>query len=385
MQVLRRSNPKLRSVTAQLFEARTLDEQVAYERLRPSLWTAFDRWLVGQPLTMALTGVPRPRMRLIEGRSPGGIAAYLQEKLERVLPELPTRGILRHLRQRLGRLSTHTTTVSRLLERHPGVYSHFVLLDQQDWLASHDPAGLEEEWRLLLGNSRPGTRDLMRSASPEIDFIPAAVRAATPAGPRGHVRIDVAGGVRLNPSGTDAPQAYQRWHAGIYDWARWSFLFGRGELARFGTNPRRILELVCGTGANLVRLAITFPAAEIVGLDGSGEMLLQAQPKLARFGTRLELRHEFYESPVAHGGPSISSMINPGYQSALRLCRDDLDDRAGVLALVGFHDTGSRWFQTWMGRNHVRLNGQIHGALRASGFEPAGVALRSAYGGLWPG
>jgi S-adenosylmethionine-diacylglycerol 3-amino-3-carboxypropyl transferase len=32
---------------------------------------------------------------------------------------------------------------------------------------------LEEEWRLIFENSRPGTCVLMRSASPVIDFIPA--------------------------------------------------------------------------------------------------------------------------------------------------------------------------------------------------------------------
>jgi S-adenosylmethionine-diacylglycerol 3-amino-3-carboxypropyl transferase len=60
--------------------------------------------------------------------------------------------------------------------RNPDEYSHYVLLDHQDWLASHDLEGLREEWDLILKNSRPGTRILMRSASPEIDFIPEPVR-----------------------------------------------------------------------------------------------------------------------------------------------------------------------------------------------------------------
>jgi S-adenosylmethionine-diacylglycerol 3-amino-3-carboxypropyl transferase len=50
------------------------------------------------------------------------------------------------------------------------------LLDHQDWQASHDPAGLKEEWDLVLQNSRPGTKILMRSAGTQIDFIPACAR-----------------------------------------------------------------------------------------------------------------------------------------------------------------------------------------------------------------
>ena len=58
------------------------------------------------------------------------------------------------------------------MEENPGEYSHFVLLDHQDWLAGNQPEALKEEWRLILENSRPGTRILMRSAAKEIRFFP---------------------------------------------------------------------------------------------------------------------------------------------------------------------------------------------------------------------
>jgi S-adenosylmethionine-diacylgycerolhomoserine-N-methlytransferase len=194
---------------------------------------------------------------------------------------------------------------------------------------------------------------------------------------------------------TDAEeiQSYYQFHAGIYDWTRWSFLFGRAELirlARARTHPRRILEVGCGTGANLVRLARAFPSAEIVGLDGSAEMLRQALPKLARFGGRVTLRQEFYETPVSDGRPFdlivasyCLSMINPGYIAALQLCREDLDSESGMLALVDFHGTPWPWFQTWMRHNHVRMDGQIHGALGECGFEDSGMRVKRAYGGAW--
>ena len=80
------------------------------------------------------------------------------------------------LARRAGALHTHTATLSDFLRKSPGIYSHYVLLDHQDWLAWHEPAALAEEWELIFANSRPGTRILMRSAGLDLSFIPAAVR-----------------------------------------------------------------------------------------------------------------------------------------------------------------------------------------------------------------
>jgi S-adenosylmethionine-diacylglycerol 3-amino-3-carboxypropyl transferase len=201
LQSLVRTNRSVRHFMEQLLEARTLAEQDAlYLRMRPALWNTFNSWLVSQPITMAMLGVPRPQIRLLEHQYPGGIAGYIQHKMEYVLTKLPmhdnyfwrvyatgryTRECcpnylraenLAALRHGASRVKAHTSTVTEFLRSNPGQYSHYVLLDHQDWLAAHDTAGLQEEWELLLKNSRPGTRILMRSASPAIDFIPAAAQ-----------------------------------------------------------------------------------------------------------------------------------------------------------------------------------------------------------------
>jgi S-adenosylmethionine-diacylglycerol 3-amino-3-carboxypropyl transferase len=67
-------------------------------------------------------------------------------------------------------------SIAQFLKANPGTYSHFILLDHQDWLAWNDTDGLREEWELILASSRPGTRILLRSASPSLDFIPADIR-----------------------------------------------------------------------------------------------------------------------------------------------------------------------------------------------------------------
>jgi len=80
------------------------------------------------------------------------------------------------LAARTERVHPHTCTVSQFLQQHPGAYSHYVLLDHQDWLAHHAPQALAEEWALIFANSRPGTRVLMRSAGLDLGFVPADVR-----------------------------------------------------------------------------------------------------------------------------------------------------------------------------------------------------------------
>jgi len=140
------------------------------------------------------------QIKLIEDHYPGGITSYVKDKLRHVMSALPARenyfwrvymtgsytlsccpNYLREenlpvLARRAGALHTHTATVSDFLRKNPGVYSHYVLLDHQDWLAWHEPAALVEEWELIFANSRPGTRILMRSAGLDLSFIPAAVR-----------------------------------------------------------------------------------------------------------------------------------------------------------------------------------------------------------------
>lgn len=194
-------SPRVRDYVEALLHAPDLHAQQAlYEHVKPALWNGLVSWLVRQPMAMTMLGVPRAQIRLIEAQFPGGLKGYIQSKLSQVLTEVPfqdnyfwrvyltghyTRDCCpNYLREEhqpalvagAGRLATHSTTVANFLRENPGPYSHYVLLDHQDWLAAHKPQALAEEWQLILENSRPGTRILMRSASPVIDFIPPFAR-----------------------------------------------------------------------------------------------------------------------------------------------------------------------------------------------------------------
>ncbi len=197
-----KSKPNVKNFALCLLDAESIEQQrQVYALLEAKIWGDLSNWLIRQRMVMTLLGVPRPQVKLIDDNYPGGLGSYVKDKLRHVMSELPARdnyfwrvyltgsytmsccpNYLRESHQPTlaslaSRVCTHTCSVSEFLKMNPGRYTHFVLLDHQDWLAWHKEAALREEWELILANSRPGTKILMRSAALEIDFIPADIRA----------------------------------------------------------------------------------------------------------------------------------------------------------------------------------------------------------------
>jgi S-adenosylmethionine-diacylglycerol 3-amino-3-carboxypropyl transferase len=183
-----------------MLAAGSLEEQSRlYGRIEPHLFRPGLAWLLRQPAALAFIGVPTPQIRLIEDHYPGGLVQFVQENLRRVFTTAPLRdnyfwwvyltgsytpeccpGYLAAenfavLQERLDRVTIHTATITRFLQENPGEYSHFVLLDHQDWLAWHDTDLLVEEWREIFRHSRPGAKILLRSAGPDVRFLPETV------------------------------------------------------------------------------------------------------------------------------------------------------------------------------------------------------------------
>jgi S-adenosylmethionine-diacylglycerol 3-amino-3-carboxypropyl transferase len=193
--------PRLRREIPRLLAAGTEAEQRRiFEGIEPVFWDRLSRWLVGRPATMAMLGVPRPQIGLIRETHPGGLEGFVRDKIRRVFTEAPigenyfwrvymtgryTRECcpeyLREanfetIRQRIDALTGHTDTVTGFLRRSGGAYTHFVLLDHQDWLAHHDPEALVEEWECIFAAAAPRARILMRSAGLDVSFVPEPVR-----------------------------------------------------------------------------------------------------------------------------------------------------------------------------------------------------------------
>ncbi len=180
-----------------LINAQSLDEQQEiYYSVEKKVLNNAMKWTLNRHIVMCLLGVPESQQKLLGTE---GVAGFIQSCLRNVFTQLPMDdnyfwrlyiegkyseaccpNYLKPqnfdiIKQQTQKIKTHNTTISDFLVHNPAPYSHYVLLDHQDWLAQHNLPALEEEWRLILQNSRSGTRILMRSAAREIDFFPETV------------------------------------------------------------------------------------------------------------------------------------------------------------------------------------------------------------------
>jgi S-adenosylmethionine-diacylgycerolhomoserine-N-methlytransferase len=78
----------------------------------------------------------------------------------------------------------------------------------------------------------------------------------------------------------------------IYDATRKFYLLGRdATIAGLGAGAGdHVLEIGCGTGRNLVKMARRYPLAHFYGLDVSNEMLASARAAIARAGLESRVR-----------------------------------------------------------------------------------------------
>ncbi|MEQ1744223.1 MAG: BtaA family protein [Saprospiraceae bacterium] len=193
--------PEVSRLAERLFNSQNLAEQtIWYEQFEPRFLNPFLQWALQQHFLQSMLGVPKSQQALAADFFEDGMAGYFRHCLRQVFLELPIQdnyfwklyfwgrytpeccpNYLRQeyfhpIRSRTERIQTHTASLSDFLRDNPGTYTHFVLLDHQDWLASHLRPALDEEWRLILDNAAPGTRILLRSASFELNFVPDFVK-----------------------------------------------------------------------------------------------------------------------------------------------------------------------------------------------------------------
>ncbi len=185
----------------------------------------------------------------------------------------------------------------------------------------------------------------------------------------------------------------------IYDPTRRFYLLGRdATLAAMALPPgARVLEVGCGTGRNLIRLARLYPQAELVGIDASAAMLRTAARKTAAagLGRRVRLVHGLADEYADADGfdavlfSYVLSMI-PAWEPALERGLANLRP-GGAVHVVDFWDQAAlpAWFGALL-RRWLALFGVFHrpavlarfDAMAAEGrgaLDVAGVAGRYAY------
>jgi S-adenosylmethionine-diacylgycerolhomoserine-N-methlytransferase len=199
----------------------------------------------------------------------------------------------------------------------------------------------------------------------------------------------------------------------IYDLSRKFYLLGRDEaIARLcPASGDRVLEIACGTGRNLVRLAQAYPHARLFGLDVSREMLATAATSTARAGlaSRIALAQAdatAFDPQALFGCASFErvmvsyalSMIPPWRDAVARAL--DVVAPGGSLRVVDFGDCAGlprpfkRGLRRWLSAFDVTPRDDLRAALeslaaergmscqteaRFRGYAVMAVARRRAY------
>lgn len=210
-----------------LLESQSLEEQQHYfEDIEPHLWNTFSRWLLRRNATMSLLGVPSVQRAMIDKEVNGGLLSFIRRSLCNVFtrrlladnyfwrvyltgsytrdccPEYLKEKNFESIHEAINCIRQTTGTLAYFLVQNPGRYSHFVLLDQLDWLAHHQPEEMKQEWTLILENAVPGAKILFRSAAASRSFLPEFVNT--------HVKFDDAKTKRLHA--TDRVGTYGSTH-----------------------------------------------------------------------------------------------------------------------------------------------------------------------------
>lgn len=185
------------SQTLNLLNAETMDEQhYYYNEIENQLWSAFYKWLIKRNTTMALLGVPASQRNLIEEQTEGGLLDFINKAMRTVFTELPIKDNyfwrvyltgsysrsccpnylkedhFEFYRNNISKVKIYNSYLLNFLQDNPGSYSHFILLDHQDWLADAKPDILAKEWKLIIENASPGAKILFRSAGKHCNFLP---------------------------------------------------------------------------------------------------------------------------------------------------------------------------------------------------------------------
>ena len=186
--------------------------------------------------------------------------------------------------------------------------------------------------------------------------------------------------------GLPALERFYRFHAAIYDWTRPLLLFGRRRVVQaLDLRPgERVLDVGCGTGWSLPRLART--GGRVIGVEPSAPMRRRAAARLLRLGLQDQIAldprpygiHPDYEAGVDAVLFSYSLSMVPPFGEVLARARRDLRS-GGRIGVVDFLDArGPVAFG--LVRSHVHLGRARLDGLRQL-FPQHALTVRSV--GLW--
>jgi S-adenosylmethionine-diacylgycerolhomoserine-N-methlytransferase len=191
-----------------------------------------------------------------------------------------------------------------------------------------------------------------------------------------------------------------RFQRHFYDLTRKYYLFGRDKLLQeiaIGEN-KRILEIGCGTGRNLIILSRKLPAAELFGLDASAAMIETARRKTRSKGIRnitfiRALADNFsYRETFGLSEPfdaiffSYSLSMIPTWQQALKNAFQNLAPGGGIHCVDFFDMAGlprpfAATMHWWLSKFGVSYRAGIDGYLNSLNPKGPRAKFKPLYGG----
>ena len=220
---------RIRGPISALLGAKSVEQQADIyhrEQLRLRLFRPLIRWALRRDTTMAMLGVPASQQRQIDRDYPGGISAFIMDRVESVFTRLPIadnyfwqvyvtgkytpdccpeylkRDNFEKLKGGLvDRLHIVTGSLLSFLLESEQPITRFVLLDHMDWLYEHHRDALHAEWQGIVDRAAPNARVIWRSAGFRCDFvdtIPVQLAGRTlPVGELLHYDRELAGKLHL--------------------------------------------------------------------------------------------------------------------------------------------------------------------------------------------
>jgi S-adenosylmethionine-diacylgycerolhomoserine-N-methlytransferase len=188
----------------------------------------------------------------------------------------------------------------------------------------------------------------------------------------------------------DSVDSYYKFHSKIYDFTRWSILFGRNiifdHLPNLPNEKVNILDVGCGTGKHLEKLSDHYPVASITGLDASKEMLSRAKVKSSS-NNKIELINASFEDFLPK--ENMYDLIFCSYSLSILKDQDLFLKNAikslkknGYLVVVDFDKTPLPIFKKWMKFNHVKISNGLFEQLNKH-FQNKFYQTHNSYFGLW--
>ncbi|MFA5668940.1 MAG: BtaA family protein [Balneolaceae bacterium] len=188
---------KLRTAVNRLINEPNINERKRiYSEIESTLWSGLSQYFWKWNSVLTLAGIPKEQKEAI-----GDLNSFMSKVFHSVfvdqqanhnyfwllylngcykdsfLPDYLCKSNFDTISANANRISTATASLADVLENSSKKYTHFILLDHMDWLATNNINELCREWEFIIKRAKPNAKVLFRSAYPTASFLPSFVHS----------------------------------------------------------------------------------------------------------------------------------------------------------------------------------------------------------------